>query len=73
MLGIDVGGTGLRGAIAPPFGVPLFRTDRTVALRRGAGGIEGVAPAAAELGSALLASAIGLPVEIAAVKSLRFL
>jgi N-acetylglucosamine kinase-like BadF-type ATPase len=57
VLGIDVGGTGLRGAIAPPFGVPLFRTDRTVALRRGAGGIEGVAPAAAELASSLLASA----------------
>jgi N-acetylglucosamine kinase-like BadF-type ATPase len=56
VLGIDVGGTGLRGALAPASGepVPFARAGQAIGLRRGAGGIEGVVPAAAALASSLL-------------------
>jgi N-acetylglucosamine kinase-like BadF-type ATPase len=54
VLGIDVGGTGMRGALAPPGAPPISRLDHATGLRRGSGGIEGVAPAAAALAASLL-------------------
>jgi N-acetylglucosamine kinase-like BadF-type ATPase len=49
VLGIDVGGTGMRAALATTAGEPVARADREGGLRRGAGGIEGVVPVAVEL------------------------
>jgi N-acetylglucosamine kinase-like BadF-type ATPase len=57
VIGIDVGGTGLRGALAvagEP--VPIARASHEAGLRRGSGGIEGVVPAAAALAASLLAA-----------------
>jgi N-acetylglucosamine kinase-like BadF-type ATPase len=56
VIGIDVGGTGMRGALAvagEP--VPIARASQETGLRRGSGGIEGVVPAAAALAASLLA------------------
>jgi N-acetylglucosamine kinase-like BadF-type ATPase len=54
VIGIDVGGTGMRGALAvagEP--VPIARASHETGLRRGRDGIEGVVPAAAALASSL--------------------
>jgi N-acetylglucosamine kinase-like BadF-type ATPase len=67
VLGIDVGGTGMRGALAPAGTdrpVPIARVSRATGLRRGAGGVAGVAPAVAALAGQLLA---GRGVRVAAV------
>ena len=60
VLGIDVGGTGMRGALAKASGEPIAvaRASRATGLRRGAGGIEGVVPAAAALATSLLATSL---------------
>ncbi|MEV6841874.1 BadF/BadG/BcrA/BcrD ATPase family protein [Actinoplanes sp. NPDC051411] len=57
VLGIDVGGTGLRAALAPASGepVPIARAGHATGLRRGAGGLDGVVPAAAAIAAELLA------------------
>jgi N-acetylglucosamine kinase-like BadF-type ATPase len=57
VLGIDVGGTGLRGALAPASGepVPIARAGHAAGLRRGAGGLDGVVPAAAAIAAELVA------------------
>lgn len=55
VIGIDVGGTGIRGALAPAFAAPLAEGRHETGLRRGAGGLEGVVPAAVALTRELLA------------------
>jgi N-acetylglucosamine kinase-like BadF-type ATPase len=64
VLGIDVGGTGMRGALAPPFSPPISRIDHATGLQRGPGGIEGVVPTATALATSLLA---GRDVRVAAI------
>jgi N-acetylglucosamine kinase-like BadF-type ATPase len=53
VLGIDVGGTGLRGALATVTGEPIARAERSAGLHRGAGGLDGVVPAVVALAGEL--------------------
>jgi N-acetylglucosamine kinase-like BadF-type ATPase len=61
VIGIDVGGTGLRGVLAAVGStVPLARASHETGLRRGSVGIEGVVPAAAALAASLLSPSASL-------------